>query len=342
MVEKKTINRVIVLTAITILLIASIFLIYPILISILAGAFFAYILHPLYKIVKKRINNDNLATFTFCLLLLVIILGPIIFLLPKFAKEIFDTFLYLQKLDISNAIGQILNLFFSDDIARAAAVQTNLAVTKIFSFTLESMTRLFSNLPNIVLQFVIFLFTFYFATRDSEKIRAYLSELSPLSANTEQKFATEFRNVTNSIVFGQIITGLVQGLALGLGLWILGVKQVFFLTVIAIIASIIPLVGAWLIWVPVSLFMIVSGNTLNGFILFFYGMFFVSVIDNFLRPYLISRRSNLGLFAATIGTIGGLYTFGLIGLILGPLILSYMIIFVEFYKQGKLNELIKE
>ncbi len=324
------------------LMISAVFLLKPILLSIFIGIFFAYIVHPLYKYVKKFIKNDNLATIIFVIILLIMIAVPLWFFLPALAKEIFNTYVYIQKTDLTVAISQVLSLFLSPELTNTLAVQLNVYLAKFFSFSLDSATIYFSNLPSILLQLSVFIFTFYFAIRDADKVKGYLSELSPLSQSTEDKFATEFRNITNSIVFGQIVTGIIQGLALGLGLWILGVPKVIFLTVIAIILSIIPVIGAWLVWIPVSLFLIVSGNVVGGGILFLYGLLFVSTIDNLIRPYLISRHSNLNIFVTIIGTIGGLYTFGLIGLILGPLILSYVIIVFEFYRQGKLNELFKE
>jgi len=76
-----------------------------------------------------------------------------------------------------------------------------------------------------------------------------------------------------------------------------------------------------------------------GILLFLWGILFVSTIDNFLRPYILSKRSNLPVVISVIGTIGGLYFFGIAGLLLGPLILAYVLIIIEFYQMGKLNEL---
>lgn len=342
MVDRKIINKTIVFVLIGILILLAIFLLRPILLAIFIGVFLAYILLPLYSRVRRKIKAPNIATFVFIFALILVIGIPLWILLPKFLREIFDTYLYIQKIDLSGAIGEILDLLFSPEIARIFAVQINLLIAKIFSFSLESFGASFSDFPSLALQFLVFIFTFYYALRDSEKIKEYLSELSPLSKSTEAKFAAEFRNITNSIVFGQIFIGLVQGISLGLGLWLLGVPKVLFITTVAVILSIIPLFGAWLVWVPVSLYLIVTGHVLNGTILFFYGLLFVSILDNILRPYIISRQSNLNIFVAIIGIVGGLYSFGIIGLILGPLILSYLVIVIDFYRQGKLNELFRE
>jgi predicted PurR-regulated permease PerM len=342
MVDRQIVNKAVVLLLIVCVFIAAIFVLKPIIISIFLGVFISYIFHPLYIPIKKYVKGADLSTFIFCILLTALIAIPLFFLLPIFVKEIFNAYLYIQKVDLTSAIVSLLGSFFSEEVTRVFAVQANLLILKFFNFSMNSFSSAFTDLSTLMLKFAVFLFTFYFVTRDSEKIKNYLRDLSPLSKSTEDRFSQEFRNITNAVVFGQIIVGVIQGLFLGLGMWLLGVPKTWFLTIIAIILSIIPMVGAWLVWIPVSLYLIIGGNTLAGTILLLYGLLFVSTIDNLLRPYFISRKSNVSTFVAIIGIIGGLYTFGVIGLILGPLILSYIIIIVEFYRQGKLNELFRE
>lgn len=343
MVDKKIIGRGAVGVLIFILFVAAIFILKPILGAIFFGVFTAYIIHPLYVPLRKKIQNGNVSTVMFLFLLVFLLAIPLWFFLPSFAREVFDTYLYVQNTDLSGVISGALTNLFGSDLSGRIAVQVNLFIVKFFSFSLDASSSLLADLPNFILQFSIFLFTLYFALKDSEKIKKYITELSPLSQSTENKFATEFRQITNSIVFGQIVVGVIQGLLLGLGLWVLGIDRVLFLTTIAVVASIIPIVGAWLIWIPVSFYLLISGDTISATILFFYGLLFVSTIDNVLRPYFISKRShNLNIFVAIIGTLGGLYTFGVIGLILGPLVLSYLLIIIDFYKDGKLNEIFKD
>ena len=111
------------------------------------------------------------------------------------------------------------------------------------------------------------------------------------------------------------------------------------LTLAACVVSILPVLGSWLVWLPVSVVLIMAGNTFSGIFLFLYGALFVSIIDNFLRPYFLSKGSNLSVPLSVIGTIGGLFFFGIAGLVLGPLVLACTLIILELYKQGKLNEL---
>ncbi|VVB80639.1 AI-2E family transporter [uncultured archaeon] len=342
MVEMQLVNKIIVFFLIASLFVAGFFILKPIILSIFIGILLAYILQPLYAPIKRRIKSPNISVSLFLIIIVIVIAVPLWFFLPTFIREIFDSYLYIQKIDIASAVGKIVSFFLSDETARVFSTQINVAIAKFFSFSLASSGAGLSNFGDILIQVSVVFFTLYFGLRDSHKFGAYFAELSPFSKSTGEKFSKEFRNITNSIVFGQVATGVIQGLCLGLALWLLGIPKFIFLTVIAIIVSIIPIIGAWLIWLPTSLILIVSGSVSKGIILFFYGLLFVSTIDNILRPFFISRQSNINIFIAILGTIGGLYVFGFIGVIIGPLILSYLIIIIEFYRQGKLNELFRD
>jgi predicted PurR-regulated permease PerM len=143
-------------------------------------------------------------------------------------------------------------------------------------------------------------------------------------------------------MIGQVLIGIIQGLALGLGLLIIGLPNVLSLTFLTMVIGIIPVLGAWLVWFPVAIYMFLAGDVTSAIILILYGGLFVSNIDNFLRPYLLSKSSRLPISIGLIGTIGGLYFLGIAGLILGPLILAYALIIIEFYKEGRLGEITKK
>ena len=311
------------------------FILKPIIISIIFGLLFAYIFSPVYKKINKRIKGRGLAAFILMLGLTAIIAIPLIYIVPIIVTQTFDTYILLKGVDFTS----FFSGFFEPEFARTIAINIDNFLGQIFSGLLNQFTNLLVNLPSLFLQFAVFLFTFFFAIKDSDKLSNYLCSLSPFSSETEKKLSKELRGITNAIVFGQVLIGIIQGLAVGIGLLLLGVPKAMILTFLAMIVSMVPVLGSWLVWFPVSILLMATGQTFAGIFLLIYGALFVSTIDNILRPYFLSRKSNLPIALGVIGTIGGLYFFGIAGLVLGPLIIAYVLIIIEFYRQGKLKEL---
>ena len=317
-----------------IIIIASLIL-KPIIIPILFGLLFGYIFSPIHKRIQKYLKWKSLSTSLVLIGLVSVLAIPLIYIIPLLVKQIFDTYVLLQNFNFNSIIQE----FIQGDIATSLALNLDNIIGQIFSTVLNQFTIFLVNLPSFLLQFSVFLFVFYFTLRDMDQLKNYFSELSPFSETTGKKFMTEFRGITNAIIFGQILIGLIQGLAVGVALFFLGVPKVLVLTFLASIVSVIPVLGSWLVWLPVGVYLITTGQTFSGIFLLLYGTFFVSIIDNILRPYFLSRNSSLPIALSVIGTIGGLYFFGIAGLLLGPLIMAYVLIIIEFYRQGKLNEL---
>jgi len=335
MADYKDIKRGIVGAIILGIFVLTFFILKPIIIPIIFGLLFAYIFSPVYKKIRTKVKGKNTAAFLLMLGLIIIIAIPIIYFIPIIAKQAFDTYTLSRTFDFTGFVGN----FVKGDISPTIASNLGDAVSGMFSKFLNQFTSILVNLPSLLLQFAVFLFTFYFAVRDQKELKEYISTLSPFSESTEKKFLKEFRGITNAIVFGQVFIGIIQGLAVGAGLFFLGVPKALILTFIACIVSIIPVLGSWLVWLPVSLVLLVAGQTFAGIFLLLYGALFVSTIDNLFRPWILSKQSNLPIALSVIGTIGGLYFFGIAGLVLGPLILAYVLIIIEFYREGKLKEL---
>ena len=158
----------------------------------------------------------------------------------------------------------------------------------------------------------------------------------PFSEEVEKKIFDRTKMITFSVIYGQVIIGLIQGAVAGIGLFIFKVPNALLLTVIMCLAGILPIIGTAIVWIPIALFLFIEGNLVAVVGVIIFGVI-SSVVDNFLRPIIVSKRSKIHPAVLLIGMIGGLYTFGVLGFILGPLILGYLLILLEIY-QGKKAE----
>ncbi|MDO8517575.1 MAG: AI-2E family transporter [Nanoarchaeota archaeon] len=339
--DKNFVSKSVTLFFIGLLFVLALYMLKIIIIPILLGLLLTYFFYPVYVKINKYIKNKDVSAFILIFAIVFAIAIPLWFLTPMLVRQIFESYMYMQKINFGELFQNVFPSLFNEEIARTFYVNINNILTKLFNSLLSQGSEFVSNLPNIILQGVVTLFTFYFSTRDADKLKDYFLKLSPFSPSTERKFIEEFTHITNAIVYGQFLIAAVQGLLLGVGLYVLGVDNVLLLTAMTMLVSVIPVFGAWLVWLPVSIYLITSGQVFNGVVLFLYGALIVSTVDNLLRIYLLSRKSSLSTAVSLIGIIGGIYAFGLVGILLGPLILAYTLIIVEFYRQGKLDDLFK-
>ncbi|MBS3081451.1 AI-2E family transporter [Candidatus Pacearchaeota archaeon] len=336
--SNKDIKRIFAALILIILGIASFMIIKPIALSIFAGLILAYVFSPLYKKVYRIIRERNTATTLICILVFILILLPLWFFIPIIIQQIFDLFNLSQNIDFSAIIKGLFpssQADFQEKLTTLVIQFTGNMASSIFSYFIT----LLQELPSLLLNLAVVLFVFFFALRDQENLKEFISGISPFRKDKEAILVTRFKDITSSIIYGYIIVGILQGLALGLGLLIFGVPRALILTILGIFASMLPMVGPWFVWVPVAIGLFLTGKI--GFAIAFsiYCLFFVSTIDNILRPYIVSRKTGVSSVVVLVGMIGGLFVFNILGLILGPLILSYLLLFLKAYKDGTLSDM---
>jgi len=177
-------------------------------------------------------------------------------------------------------------------------------------------------------------FTLFFVLRDKEEMTSYIESLLPFSKDVEKKLFELSKNLTASVIYGQIVIGIFQGIFLGVGLFIFKVPNALILTLLACLAGILPIIGVAIIWVPVAIYLLIAGNTFQALGVIIFGLI-SSSLDNFIRPIIVSKKTQMPSSLILIGMIGGLFLFGILGLILGPLILAYLLIILEVYRNKR-------
>lgn len=336
--SNKDIRRIFVSAVLLILAVAAFLIIRPIVLSIFGGLILAYIFSPIHKIVYRTIHARNISATIMCFLVLLLIIVPLWFTIPIIIQQIFDLFNISQNIDFSQIVSKVFpnsSIEFNEKLTTIIIQFTGNIATTIFNYFIG----LLQSLPTVLLNLAVILFVFFFALRDQESLKEFISGISPFRKDKETVLVTRFKDITSSIIYGYIVVGVIQGLALGLGLLIFGVPKALTLTILGIFASMLPMIGPWFIWIPVAVTMLVAGNVGLALAFAVYCGFFVSTIDNILRPYIVSRKSGISSVVVLVGMIGGIFVFNIIGLILGPLILAYLILFLKAYKDGTLSDM---
>ena len=318
-----------------VLLVLSFILLKPILMSIITGIILASIFVPLYKRLNKIINHKNLSTAIISVLLLVIFVIPLIFLTPVLLNQSIHVYTASQNIDFITPLKNMFpTLFTSQQFTNNIGSVISSFVTKITNSFMNMISKLILNFPTIFLQMLVTFFIFFFVVRDHDKLIKYIQSIMPFPKKVEEKLFKSTRDITLSVLYGQIVMGTVEGIIGGISFYIFGVGNPLFLMLLASIAGIFPIIGTTIVWVPVTIFLFIKGNFLSAIGVLAFGLIAV-FIENAVKPAFVSKRTNVHSAVILLGMVGGLFAFGLLGFILGPLILAYLLIILELFRDKR-------
>lgn len=318
------------------------FIFKPFFSAILAAAILAVIFQKPYnyffRITGKR---KALSSIFASVLIILIVVIPILVLLGLIAAEVNGAVKSISN--ISEQLGRVgvLNIIGSADISqqinlgelldKSALVDTSKTVLLIVSKTYQGVSS------SGFWLFVMFLSLFYFFI-DGKKIVKKLIYLSPLSDTHERMLIEKFVSISRATLKGTIVIGIIQGAIGGITFLATGTSSPFLLAFLMILFSVIPLVGAFIVWLPAGIIMLALGNVWQGIVILTVGTFIISTIDNLLRPKLVGHDTQMYPLLVFFSTVGGIILFGISGFILGPVIMAFFLTLWEIYAATNKNQ----
>ena len=183
--------------------------------------------------------------------------------------------------------------------------------------------------------FVVMLFVLFFVLRDGPALARQVVRMLPIEPRRRALLWQHLMDVTRAVFLGIGVTALAQGVLLGFGFWIAGLPSPLVFGVLGVILALIPMVGPALLWVPAAILLAIQGHQGYAIFLALWGAVVVSLVDNLLRPLLISGRAEVPTLAVFVGVMGGLAAFGFIGLFVGPIVLGLLVALFRF--EAELN-----
>jgi predicted PurR-regulated permease PerM len=206
------------------------------------------------------------------------------------------------------------------------------AIKKSISSILNYSTGIVKNFLGFLFKLSLMLITLFFIYKDGPRSLQVFWQVVPIGGKLRDTIVETVTRVLGAVMFGVIMTCMVQGALGGLGFWVAGLPSPFlFGTLMALFAP-IPFVGTALIWLPGAAYLLMQGQTLPGILLIVWGALAVGSIDNILRPLFISGRAHLPILVIVFGVLGGFLAFGLSGVVAGPVILALVLVFFDTYR----------
>jgi predicted PurR-regulated permease PerM len=196
---------------------------------------------------------------------------------------------------------------------------------------INSSFGILNGVTSVIFQvFFILVFMYYFYLY-GPKLYKYVDVALPFSGQEKRLLKQEIKGNIRALILGQGLVALIQGVLCGIGFFIFGVPNVFLWTFVTVITAFIPFLGTAVTWVPAVIFLFIQGNTFSAIGLALWGLILVSNIDGVLRPLLVNSMSKLNFLTVLVGVIVGVSAFGLIGIVLGPLLISILITLLKIY-----------
>lgn len=324
------------------LLLVSYFIIKPFLLSLFFGVLLGYIAYPVYRFLAKKVRSPTLAALLVCLLIFLVILIPIAFLFKTLVQESYVVFISVkQKLatgvfqNCYNQFCQQLKQWGKDPIVSGEIQEIAKGIT---NWVVKEGQELLFRLPTLVSSFLIILFTLFYTLKEGpallERVIAYLN----IHTMKYTLLTARLREVVHGVVYGYILVAIIQGVLGGIGFFLFGLSSPIFWGLVMAFLALIPYLGTWLVWAPAAVALLLDGLFQDSTVLiaksiglFIYGLVIVSSLDNLLRPKLVSKTAKIHPLIIVVGTLGGLFSLGAVGVIVGPLILSLVQVVLEVF-----------
>jgi predicted PurR-regulated permease PerM len=301
---------------------------------------FSIVFFPMHRFLLRFLKWDSLAAAATAVMVCVLILGP------------FSYFTYLLTAELSNVSVQPVNIKGMTKIlthpAIAPALKKGLAFLDLSQSQLQaSLVKAISNAGQKLLEYIpgglgdvagaavhfaLMAFALFFFLRDGPQFLARIGDFVPFSTKNKERLTVQVKDIVVSTIYGGIIVAIIQGLIGGLIFALLSIHSPVLWGIGISIASFLPIVGASIVWVPAVIFLLIKGALLKAVILGIVGAFGISMVDNIMRPVIMRGRLRMPLLAIFFSVLGGIEVFGLIGLVMGPLVLAVFVSVVDILR----------
>lgn len=312
--------------------------------TIILACIFAPLCHPLYDRIRKKTGlRDYLSSaLTLGVLVLLICMPLALFitqLIPQASQSIRELAQWLSSAHLDTIINDQVFPFLTwlneelswveidvVDVRNSLMNFSRVAGQKIVSWG----TGLVFDSINVFVNFILMLLIMFFLLKDGKSMVNTLKTLTPLRSEQEDNIIHSMRRMANAVLVGGFSVAAIQGFVGGIGLAIVGIQPLFWGTVMAA-AALVPLVGTGLVWVPAVVYLLLNGQTSSAIFLLVWCGVLVTSIDSFLRPIIMRGSSKISLLFLFMSVFGGIQAFGALGIIYGPMILSFVLAMINIY-----------
>lgn len=301
------------------------------------AVFWATIIAVLFAPVQQRLvraSNGwrNLASLATLLLVLVVVILPLAWIGAMITQEATSVYLRIQSGEVQPgtwfprilealppSISALLERFGFGSLAQLQERAAD-GLSRAVRILLQQGVNIGQGTFEFVVAFFVMLYLLFFLLRDGERLVRRIGLALPLKPELKRQFGEKFTTVVRATVKGNIVVAVLQGALGGLAFWVLGVRGAVLWGVAMAVLSLLPAVGAAIVWLPVALYLVATGDLWQGIGLIAFGVLVISLVDNVVRPVLVGKDTKMPDYVVLISTLGGIGAFGVNGFVIGPVI----------------------
>jgi predicted PurR-regulated permease PerM len=317
----------------------------PFLNPIFAAVVLAIVFYPVHaKINSYLTSRQNVSATISTMLVILIVAIPAVLLGMVVTRELGDLYRLLNE---RSAAQGGLSPYFAGllevpvrflgryiDLARLDVRPTVLGwVDQLSRYLVAVGATAVSNVFSVILEIVVAFFTLFFLFRDGLKVQQRATAVLPLTSEQSRRLFTGISETIVASVYGGIAVGLAQGSLTALAFWMLGLSSPVVWGIAASLASLVPVVGTAIVWIPGAVVLLFGGHWIKALILIGWGVAVVGQIDAVLRPYVVSGRAKIHNLLIFFALLGGVKAFGVMGVFIGPVIVSVTIVVLDMLRE---------
>lgn len=310
----------------------------PFWVVLVLGMSFSIVLYPIHKWLRKNKIPNFLSSIITVILFTLILCGPLLgigTLIFNQSKNVYHLVLSSgNSYPIIDSINNSVNRILPGEILFDA----NQKITDFVAYISNNVTNIFSTTVSAFFSFVLMLLIIFYFLKDGEKWKKALILLSPLGDKEDEQIIERLTVAVKSVMMGNLLIAFIQGVLMGFGLWLFGVPNPAVWGLVASVASLVPTIGTALISIPAILFLFFTGATSSAVGLLAWAVIVVGMIDNLLTPYVLGKKTNVPPILILFSILGGISLLGPIGVLVGPLTISFLLTLILIYR----NDIKKE
>jgi predicted PurR-regulated permease PerM len=306
------------------------------------AAIFAIVFYPFYERLLRKIKRPGLSSGIVCFLVIILIIGPLAYLFVALVDQAAGAVAKVNEMYQSGELSRTLSI----DVPWLASLKARLApyydlskidldqvvrdaLNKVSGVVFDQTTGIIANGARTVLSFLLMIFTMYYFFKDGDRVVGQIKRVLPLEPEQVETTFRQLRDIIYATMYGGIVVAMIQGF-LGAVLFVsVGIPSAIFWGAVMAFLGILPIIGAFLVYVPAGLILFVGGSPVKGILVIVIGSLVISQVDNVIRPYLVSGRTSMHPLLLFFAMLGGVYLFGLLGVVLGPMIAALVVTLIR-------------